>query len=185
MTQQMYPCPNCDYPVAFGSQFCINCGTRLSWQQQMQPGSFRAPPPQPERVPEQEAFAIPKAKSSPAVMTIVLIVFFLLVGAIAALVTLSPMPVISEVNASSVTGSTAVITWITNIASNSQCEYGTTTNYGTSSVTDETPAAAHSITLTGLDPATMYHCRVKSRSFNWNEAVSSDITFTTPAQAKP
>ena len=40
--QQMYSCPNCGSPVAFGAGFCTNCGISLSWptQQQMPP-----PPP--------------------------------------------------------------------------------------------------------------------------------------------
>ena len=37
--QQMYSCPNCGAPVAFGVKFCTNCSTPLNWpvQQQMQP----------------------------------------------------------------------------------------------------------------------------------------------------
>ena len=35
--QQMYSCPNCNSPVAFGTRFCGNCGNQLTWQQQTPP----------------------------------------------------------------------------------------------------------------------------------------------------
>lgn len=35
--QQMYQCPSCGRPVAFGTRFCGNCGTSFTWQQQMPP----------------------------------------------------------------------------------------------------------------------------------------------------
>jgi hypothetical protein len=37
--QQWYNCPRCGVPVAFGTQFCANCGADLRWpsQQHIQP----------------------------------------------------------------------------------------------------------------------------------------------------
>ena len=35
--QQMYSCPNCGSPVAFGVRFCTGCGTPLNWPTQQPP----------------------------------------------------------------------------------------------------------------------------------------------------
>ena len=40
--QQLFQCPNCAAPVAFGVRFCGNCGAQLKWPTQHQPPS----PPQ-------------------------------------------------------------------------------------------------------------------------------------------
>jgi hypothetical protein len=54
-------------------------------------------------------------------------------------------------------------------------------NYG-SSVSDSTLVISHSITLTGLSPATSYHYEVSSTDAAGNSASSAGYTFTT-AQA--
>jgi beta-lactamase superfamily II metal-dependent hydrolase len=89
-------------------------------------------------------------------------------------------PVISAVTASSITSSSAVITWTTDEASNSVVDYGLTTSYG-STVTNSTMVTSHSVSLTGLSASTLYHYRVKSTDAANNTATSSDYTFTTSA----
>ena len=92
-------------------------------------------------------------------------------------------PVITSVLASSVTGTSAVIAWTTDEAATSQVEYGTTTSYGSTSALDEELVTSHSVSVTGLEGDTTYHFRVKSEDVAENEAVSTDETFTTSAEA--
>ena len=88
-------------------------------------------------------------------------------------------PVISNVTASTVTGSSAVITWTTDEPSTSQIEYGLTSSYGSSTTLDANLVIEHSQPITGLNPNTTYHFRVKSKDADNNEAVSGDYNFTT------
>jgi PKD repeat protein len=93
-------------------------------------------------------------------------------------------PVIKNVSASSETETGAVITWSTNEPGSSQVEYGKTTGYGLTATSDEL-ATAHSITLSGLEPNTVYHYRVKSKDKAGNEASSTDGTFITSQEKSP
>lgn len=93
-------------------------------------------------------------------------------------------PVISAVTSSSITSSSAVITWTTNESSNSVVEYGLTTSYG-STVTNATMVTSHSVSLTSLTASTLYHYRVKSTDAAGNTATSTDYTFTTSAPPVP
>ena len=77
--------------------------------------------------------------------------------------TLSAPPVISGVTASALTSS-ATIAWTTNIASDTQIDYGTTLAYGQSTALDTTMTTSHSAALSGLTAGTMYYYRVRSRS---------------------
>jgi hypothetical protein len=87
-------------------------------------------------------------------------------------------PVIKNVSTSSETETSAVITWATNEPGSSQVEYGKTTEYGLPATSDEL-TTAHSITLSGLEPNTTYHYRVKSKDKAGNEASSTDYSFAT------
>ncbi len=90
-----------------------------------------------------------------------------------------PPTITSGPTASSITTSSAIITWSTDESSDSVVEYGPTTSYGTSK-SDTTDVTSHSITLTGLSPSTTYHYRVKSTDSSGNgPTVSGDNTFTT------
>jgi peroxiredoxin/DNA-directed RNA polymerase subunit M/transcription elongation factor TFIIS len=92
------------------------------------------------------------------------------------------IPVISEVNVSQITESSAIITWATDEPATSQVEYGKTEAYGTTTPPDEKLTASHNVTLTGLDPETTYHLRVMSKDACHNEATSeADQTFKTSA----
>jgi len=73
---------------------------------------------------------------------------------------------------------TAVITWITDDASSSQVEYGTSATYGITTTLDATEVTSHSVILTNLTPATTYHYRVLSATSTDTDA-SADATFVT------
>ena len=92
-------------------------------------------------------------------------------------------PIISGVGSSSVGTAGATISWTTDEASNTQIEYGTTTSYGSSTTLDAALVTSHSQTISGLNPSTTYHYRVKSRDGAGNLAVSGDFTFTTTTPA--
>lgn len=90
-------------------------------------------------------------------------------------------PVISGIAASNVSQNGANIAWTTNEASDSQVEYGLTTSYGLSSPLNTALVTSHAQVVAGLDAASTYHYRVKSRDAAGNLATSTDQTFTTPA----
>ncbi|MCG3113119.1 MAG: fibronectin type III domain-containing protein [Candidatus Manganitrophus sp. SB1] len=90
-------------------------------------------------------------------------------------------PVISAVAAGSITTGGALISWSTNEPSDTQVEYGTTTAYGSATPIISTLVTAHSRSLSGLLPSTLYHYRVRSRDAAGNLAVSNNGSFTTAA----
>jgi kumamolisin len=85
---------------------------------------------------------------------------------------------LSSVQASSITSTSAVITWQTDHPANSVVDYGTTTSYG-SRVVDTTNTTNHSLTLSPLTNNTTYHFRSTSTDAYGNSGSSSDGTFTT------
>lgn len=92
-------------------------------------------------------------------------------------------PVISAVSASSVTQTSATVTWTTNEAADSQVKYGTTTAYGSTTTLNTAKVTTHSVSLTGLTAGTTYHYQVVSKDAANNSTSSSDATFTTQAPA--
>ncbi len=94
----------------------------------------------------------------------------------------NPTPIsISSPAAGSVTSTSAVISWATNMPGDSQVEYGLTDTYGQSSPLDSSLVTSHSVTLNGLKAATSYHFRVISHDSSGAMASSGDQTFTTLA----
>ena len=89
-----------------------------------------------------------------------------------------PLPVISEMTVAA-GPSTATIGWRSDVDSNGNVEYGTTSGYG-SSVAGQTGVQSHSVTLTGLTPETTYHYRVSSTTEN-GSTITTDNTFVTAA----
>ncbi len=88
-------------------------------------------------------------------------------------------PNISSVS-SSVTSSTATITWTTNESANSTVHYGTT-NATTSSSSLDDLVISHSVGLSGLSASTLYYYNVSSCDY-WNNCNTSiQYTFTTSA----
>lgn len=96
----------------------------------------------------------------------------------------SRAPLISTVDASSISTSGATIRWATDILSDSQVDYGPSVAYGFTTTADISLVSSHSQQLTALMPATPYHYRVKSRDAVGRLAVSGDFTFTTLASAE-
>lgn len=85
---------------------------------------------------------------------------------------------ISGVVVGSVTQTSAVITWTTNVPANSQVEYGPTTRYGNITPVSSGLTASHRVTLTGLNPGFTYNFRTIS-SVSGFLARSSNSQFTT------
>ena len=87
-------------------------------------------------------------------------------------------PVISNVQVSAVTHSTATITWETDELSNSIVNYGLNANYG--SITDDVAnVVLHSLSLENLVAGTSYHYQVISKDTSNNITTSEDFVFTT------
>src|SRR5262249_55941710 len=66
-------------------------------------------------------------------------------------------PAIATLNASSVPGPSAIVSWTTNVPADSQVQFGPTLGYGSLTPVDGTFLTSHSMLLTGLTPGTTYH----------------------------
>ncbi|MES2985601.1 MAG: fibronectin type III domain-containing protein [Patescibacteria group bacterium] len=86
-------------------------------------------------------------------------------------------PVISSIASSSITSTSATLTWGTNESTVSSVSYGTTTGYGMTATSSAT--STHQVLLTGLVPETAYHFRVFAADQSSNTSLSADYTFTT------
>ncbi len=91
-------------------------------------------------------------------------------------------PVISDISVNDIGTSTATITWTTDTDSTSQVSYGTSASYGSTSALDTTPTMSHSVHVTGLSEATLYHFDVSSGNIS-GTATSSDMVFDTASTA--
>jgi len=72
-----------------------------------------------------------------------------------------------------------IVRWTTDELGDSQVDYGTTTAYGFTTNRDASPGYAHSVTLNGLAPLTLYYYRVRSRDQAGNLSVSKSFMFIT------
>ncbi len=88
-------------------------------------------------------------------------------------------PVISDVEDTDITDTSALIKWNTDEPSDSMVDYGTETGVYTNSVSDPALVTSHSIPLTGLTPETTYYYIVKSTDSSGNLAQSEEHSFTT------
>jgi phosphodiesterase/alkaline phosphatase D-like protein len=88
-------------------------------------------------------------------------------------------PVVSSQVTSSVTQTSATITWTTNENANAQVEYGQSASYGTYTTIGDALTTAHSQKVDGLLPDSTYHFRVKSRDRDGNLGVSGGFTLKT------
>ena len=89
--------------------------------------------------------------------------------------------VISSIASSNVSATGATVTWNTNLASDTQVEYGTTTSYGLSTTLNTSLVTSHNVALSGLTASATYHYRVKSKDASGNAAVSGDHDVSTIA----
>src|SRR6185295_3746947 len=88
-----------------------------------------------------------------------------------------PLPVISNVTSTLIHTTFATITWSTDVAADSEIDYGPTTAYG-AIYTDPSNVTSHNLTLTGLTQGTTYHYRVRSAN-GGPQTTSGDFTFAT------
>lgn len=90
-------------------------------------------------------------------------------------------PAITQVTATATSTTSATLTWTTDLASDSQVQFGTTSTYGQITSLNSSDVTSHQVVLTGLSPDTTYHFQVLSRDLTGKLAASPDFTFTTPA----
>jgi hypothetical protein len=88
-------------------------------------------------------------------------------------------PIISNIQATSITDTSAVITWTTDETSDSEVQYGTAPGSYPSSENNTSMVTSHSINLTGLSQNTTYYYRVRSEDASTNARTSSEMTFAT------
>ncbi len=88
-------------------------------------------------------------------------------------------PVIKDINNSPQNEVTVIVSWYTNEPTTGRLEYGKSTQYGFTATSEELKTA-HSVTIDGLDPNTVYHFRIIATDEAGNETVSPDNMFTTP-----
>lgn len=86
-------------------------------------------------------------------------------------------PVISNVQVTNITRTTAMITWTTDVAADSSVDYGLSASYG-DTVSNASLVTNHSLTLTGLVPGMTYHYRVSSTNSGGMDT-EADATFAT------
>lgn len=75
----------------------------------------------------------------------------------------------------------ALVAWRTEEPSDTQLDWGTTTDYGQTTPLVGTMVQPHYVTLNGLTGNTTYHCRARSKDAAGNLAISADLVFVTPA----
>ncbi|MCC7522350.1 fibronectin type III domain-containing protein [Candidatus Uhrbacteria bacterium] len=92
--------------------------------------------------------------------------------------------VISNVQVTNITDTSALVTWDTNLPASSLVEYGTTVAYG-GAATNGGLVLSHSVILTSLAPGTLYHFRVASAEFGGPTVYSPDGVFTTNPDLTP
>jgi hypothetical protein len=88
-------------------------------------------------------------------------------------------PILSDIEATEVTATSAAIGWTTNEDATSEVDYGTSDDYGSTLNQDPPSATSHAVVLNGLTPNTNYHYRVRSADESGNVSVSTDHSFTT------
>ena len=91
-------------------------------------------------------------------------------------------PVISNLSIANIGTTTATVTWNTDANSTTQVFYGTSTAYGSSSTLNTTATTTHSVMLTNLSEATLYHVEAVSTDTG-GTATSSDMVFVTQSTA--
>ncbi|MBI4118588.1 MAG: fibronectin type III domain-containing protein [Parcubacteria group bacterium] len=92
-------------------------------------------------------------------------------------------PVLSGLQSSNITASTAQITWTTDLSSTSGVHYDTTAGVtvADSSVYDGTATTSHTINLSSLSPGTTYYFFASSTQSSGATGTSTESSFTTTA----
>jgi hypothetical protein len=95
-------------------------------------------------------------------------------------------PQITAIFSSSLTRSSATITWITSVPATSQVEYGTFAVDAFRSPIDPSLVTAHRVVLTGLLPGTQYRFHVRGTSASGGSSISVESSLVTaPAGSGP
>lgn len=89
-------------------------------------------------------------------------------------------PMITNIQVRDRTTNSVVVSWETDVRSNSHLEIGVDLNYGVASVFDAQFVSNHQMSYSGLFESTLYHFRVISQSEEGLESISEDYTFLTP-----
>jgi hypothetical protein len=84
-----------------------------------------------------------------------------------------------SVQATQVSSSSAVITWTTNVPGTSQVYYGTSLSYDQNTPVNSAPVIQHQVTITGLNPATLYYFFSESTDAAGNVDSASGLSFQT------
>ncbi len=96
----------------------------------------------------------------------------------------APCPTMISAVSATTTGSSATVSWTTNVGASSTVNYGVTSQYGYSA-SDPTLLTSHSLTLNSLACNATYHYQITSAADPSNSASTSDATFTTGACGAP
>lgn len=89
-------------------------------------------------------------------------------------------PVLSNITATDITDTSALITWDIDQYATGQVNYGPTAGYGSSTTAESSyNYNHHAQTISGLTQGTTYHYRVRSTNSSAQETVSGDATFAT------
>ncbi|MHB8793750.1 MAG: DNRLRE domain-containing protein [Thermoleophilia bacterium] len=89
-------------------------------------------------------------------------------------------PVITALQATSISSSSTIVSWNTNEVADSLVEYGTSPDVYTAYTTlDPAMITNHSASLNGLQPSTTYYYRARSADAAGQESVSLEQSFTT------
>ncbi len=94
----------------------------------------------------------------------------------------APPAITAGPTVSSVTGTSAVVQWTTDVVGSSIVAFGLTSSYGTELGQSEEKVINHSVKLNGLFPNTQYHFQVKSADAQGRYGRSTDQTLTTTNQ---
>jgi hypothetical protein len=88
-------------------------------------------------------------------------------------------PEVANMTVEQATGSLVRVGWATSTGTVAQVEYGTTANYGSFTLLQVYSEPAQDMLLSGLQPATTYHWRVKAWDAQGGLGASADATFST------
>ncbi len=88
----------------------------------------------------------------------------------------------SEVEQTNISTSSFDLIWTTDVAGNSEVEWGLTPDLGVSD-SDFFPATDHMVSLSGLSPGTLYYARVKSTSADGETVTSPTRVYATISES--
>jgi hypothetical protein len=94
-------------------------------------------------------------------------------------------PVISNIVVSSITTTSAKVSWTTDEAASSNVDYGKTEDVNEGIETSAALVTSHSLSLTGLTEGVPYYFQIRSADVDSNQGSSPIVTFSTLDETKP